>query len=136
MYVKKKQKKEAKENIKEATNKMISIISSSRYKINRKFIKKRAENLLLKKGISDNNEINIAFIGKIKMKALVIKYKNENEALPVITFTYNEQQGDKKILGEIIICYPLCVQLAAERNKRVDDMILNLIDHGIKNLLQ
>ena len=115
---------------------MISIISSSRYKINRKFIKKRAENLLLKKGVSDNNEINIAFIGKIKMKALVIKYKNENEALPVITFTYNEQQGDKKILGEIIICYPLCVQLAAERNKRVDDMILNLIDHGIKNLLQ
>lgn len=136
MYVKKKQKKEVKENIKEATNKMINLISSSRFKINRKFIKKKAMDLLLQKGISDNNEINIAFIGKIKMKELVIKYKNENEALPVITFTYNEQQGDKKILGEIIICYPLCVLLAAERNKRVDDMILNLFDHGVKNLLQ
>jgi len=136
LYVKKKQKKEAKENIKEATNKMINIISSSRFKINRKFIKKKAMELLLQKGISDNNEINIVFIGKIKMKGLVIKYKNENEALPVITFAYNEQQGDKKILGEIIICYPLCVLLAAERNKRVDDMILNLFDHGVKNLLQ
>lgn len=136
MCEKRKKKKEAKENIKEATNKMINIVSSSRYKINRKFIKKRAEELLLQKGISDNNEINVAFIGKIKMKELVLKYKNEDEALPVLTFTYNEQQGDKKMLGEIIICYPLSVLLAAERNKRVDDMILNLIDHGIKNLLQ
>ena len=136
MYEKRKQKKEAKENIKEATNKMINIISSSRFKINRKFIKKKAMELLLQKGISDNNEINIVFIGKIKMKGLVIKYKNENEALPVITFAYNEQQGDKKILGEIIICYPLCVLLAAERNKRVDEIINELIKHGVENLLK
>lgn len=115
---------------------MINIVSSSRYKINRKFLNKKAKELLLQRGISDNNEVNVVFVGKIKMKELVLKYKNENETLPIITFTYNEQQGDKKMLGEIVICYPMCVLLAAERNKRVDDMILNLIDHGIKNLLK
>jgi rRNA maturation RNase YbeY len=113
---------------------MINVVSSSRYKINRKFIKKKAEELKLARGISQNNEINIAFIGKIKMKTIVEKYKNENNALPVLTFKYNEQQEDKKILGEIVICYPLAVLLAAERNKKVDDMILRLIDHGLKNL--
>ena len=113
---------------------MINIVSSSRYKINRKYIKKKSEEIMLQRGISDNNDINIAFIGKIKMKVIVEKYKKEDEALPIITFKYNEQQGDKKMLGEIIICYPYAVLLAAERNKRVDDMILNLIDHGIKNL--
>ncbi len=87
-----------------------------------------------KRGISDNNDINIAFIGKIKMKDIVEKYKKEDEALPVITFKYNELQEDKKMLGEIIICYPYAVLLAAERNKKVYDMILNLVEHGIKNL--
>lgn len=115
---------------------MITIVSSSRYKINRKYIKKKSEEIMLQRGISDNNDINIAFIGKIKMRGIVAKYKKEDEALPIITFKYNEQEEDKKMLGEVIICYPYAVLLAAERNKRVDDMILNLIDHGIKNLSQ
>ncbi|MFH1826834.1 MAG: rRNA maturation RNase YbeY [bacterium] len=113
---------------------MINVTSSSRYRINRKYIKTKSEELMGQRGISENNEINIAFIGKIKMKAIVEKYKKESEALPVLTFKYDEQQDDKKILGEIIICYPYAVLLAAERNKKVNDMILRLIDHGLKNL--
>ncbi|OGK31121.1 hypothetical protein A3F29_03830 [Candidatus Roizmanbacteria bacterium RIFCSPHIGHO2_12_FULL_33_9] len=113
---------------------MINVISSSRYKISRKFIKKKAEELMLARGISLNNEINVAFIGRIKMKTIVEKYKKETDTLPVLTFKYNEQQEDKKMLGEIVICYPYAVLLAAERNKKVDDMILRLIDHGLKNL--
>ncbi|MEX1052297.1 MAG: rRNA maturation RNase YbeY [Patescibacteria group bacterium] len=113
---------------------MINVISSSRYKINRKFIKKKSEELMLARGISLNNEVNIAFIGKIKMKTIVEQYKKEKEALPVLTFKYDEQQEDKKILGEIVICYPYAILLAAERNKKVDDMVLRLIDHGLKNL--
>lgn len=133
MFEKKKRKREAKESIKRTIN-MINVISSSRYKISRKFIKKRAEELMLARGISLNNEINVAFIGRIKMKTIVEKYKKETDTLPVLTFKYNEQQEDKKMLGEIVICYPYAVLLAAERNKKVDDMILRLIDHGLKNL--
>ena len=86
------------------------------------------------RGISENNEINIVFIGRIKMKTIVEQYKKEPDALPVLTFKYDEKHDEKKILGEIIICYPYAILLAAERNKKVDDMILKLVDHGLKNL--
>ena len=113
---------------------MINVISSSRYKINRKSLKKNVEKLMLEKGIGENNNINIVFVGKIKMKSIVKKYKKENEPLPILTFKYDEQQNEGKFLGEIIICYPQTLLLAAERNKLVDEMILKLIDHGLKNL--
>jgi rRNA maturation RNase YbeY len=113
---------------------MIGIISSSRYKINRKLLKKSIENLMLEKGIGENNNINVVFVGKIKMKEIVKKYKKEDEALPVLTFKYDEQQSDGKFLGEIILCYPQVLLLAAERNKLVNDTILKLVEHGLKNL--
>ena len=113
---------------------MINVISSSRYKINRKSLKKNVEKLMLERGIGENNNINIVFVGKIKMKSIVKKYKKENEPLPILTFKYDEQQNEGKFLGEIIICYPQTLLLAAERNKLVDEMILKLIDHGLKNL--
>jgi len=113
---------------------MISIVSSSRYKINRKSLKKSIEKLMLEKGIGENNNINIVFVGRIKMKDIVKKYKKENEPLPILTFKYDEQQAEGKFLGEMIICYPQALLLAAERNKLVDEMILKLVDHGLKNL--
>lgn len=108
---------------------MINIVSSSRYKINREKIKSIAQGL--------DHSLNIVFVGKNKMKVLTEKYKNEKETLPVLSFKYNENVGEEEILlGEIIICFPLAVLLAAERNKRVDEMINDLVKHGIENLLK
>ncbi len=39
------------------------------------------------------------------------------------------------LLGEIFICYPQAVLLAAEKNKKVDDMMTFLLHHAIDNLL-
>ena len=89
-------------------------------------------------------------------------YKREPEALPVLSFSYIttkkimkqavEIDGDTiqhteltatlptivhddNLLGEIFICYPQAVLLAAERNKKVDDTLKSLIEHGINNLV-
>lgn len=104
---------------------MINIISSSRYKISRKKIKE---------AISVDENINIVFIGKNKMKSIANKYKRENIALPVLSFSYKDKADDIPT-GEIFICYPQAVLLAAEREKRVDDMIISLIKHGIENII-
>lgn len=127
-----------KKGCKENTDKkiMINVISSSRYKINRKLIKKRTTDFLLEKGISQNNLINIVFVGRNKMRSISSQYKKENEALPVLSFLYDERQNDNPLLGEIILCYPQAVLIAAQRNKKVDDTLMQLIEHGIKNLLQ
>ncbi len=115
---------------------MITIVSSSRYKISRKYLKEATNKLLLQHGLSQNYTINVVFVGKNKMKALSDKYKQEKIALPVLTFLYDEKANEKRFLGEILICYPQAVLLAAERGKKVDDVILQLIDHGINNLVQ
>ncbi len=71
------------------------------------------------------------------MKFFTEKYKNEKETLPILSFKYNENTGENEILlGEIVICFPLVILLAAERNKRVDEMINELVKHGIENLLK
>ncbi len=116
---------------------MINIISSSRYKINRKRIKIFVQEVFEKEQIDLNYSLNVVFVGKNKMKVFTEKYKNEKETLPVLSFKYDEDIGEKEVLlGEVIICFPLVILLAAERNKRVDEMINELIKHGIKNLLK
>jgi ssRNA-specific RNase YbeY (16S rRNA maturation enzyme) len=90
-----------------------------------------------KEQIDLNYSLNVVFVGKNKMKVFTEKYKNEKETLPVLSFKYDEDIGEKEVLlGEVIICFPLVILLAAERNKRVDEMINELVKHGIKNLIK
>ena len=116
---------------------MINIVTSSRYKINRQKIKLLVENIFEKEQLTSQYSLNIIFVGKNKMKSFTEKYKNEKETLPVLSFPYNEKVGEEDILlGEVVICYPLVILLAAERNKRVDEIINELIKHGVENLLK
>jgi len=116
---------------------MINIVTSSRYKINRRKIRLLVENIYEKEQVAPQYSLNIIFVGKNKMKGLTEKYKNEKETLPVLSFPYNEKVDKEEVLlGEVVVCYPLVILLAAERNKRVDEMINELIKHGIKNLIK
>jgi len=115
---------------------MISIICPSRYRINRPLIKERTKTFLQKIGYSENDNVNLVFIGKNKMRQISLKYKKENVALPVLSFSYKDSYAKDKLLGEIIFCYPQIVLLAAERNKKVDVIMLQLLEHGINNLIK
>ncbi len=70
------------------------------------------------------------------MKEISSSYKNEDVALPVLAFPYKEQVEGERLLGEIFICYPQAILLAAQKNKKVDVTILQLIEHGISNLMK
>lgn len=114
----------------------INIVCSSRYKLSRKLFKKYTEDLLRQAGYENNYILNLIFIGKNKMKVIASKYKNEKIALPVLAFPYKgEKVEGGKILGEIFICYPQAILLAAERNKKVDEIIKFLIEHGVDKIL-
>jgi len=77
------------------------------------------------------SSLNVIFIGKRKMKVIAEKYKNEKEVLPILTFYYKEQN-----VGEIFICYPQMILLAAERDKTVDYILEFLLRHGMENLIK
>ncbi len=113
----------------------VNIISSSRYKVDRKNIRNKVKEFLNSEGLGDWI-VNIVFIGKTKMKKISLKYKQENVALPVLSFPYSSETLDEKLLGEIYICYPQVVLLAAEKDKTVDYMLNKLLLHGLKNLVK
>jgi len=105
--------------------------------------------MLTSYGIPDSAVINIVFVGRNKMKAIAAKYAHEKEALPVLSFSYHDLNltpgveersgktpGVEKLMGEIFICYPQAIILAAEKDKKVDDIIIFLIKHGIENIMQ
>lgn len=101
---------------------MVNVISPSRYKINKKLIKESFKN--------QNHDLNIIFVGKIKIKEISKKYLNDEIIHPVLSFFYPENN-----LIEIFICYPQLVLLAAQKNKKIDQMAIQLIDHGIRSSL-
>lgn len=76
------------------------------------------------------------------MKKIAQQYKKENMALPLLSFSYKENEDfdyfplEDKTVGEIFICYPQGVLLAAEKEKEVDIMIIELIKHGIENIIK
>lgn len=116
---------------------MINVVTSSRYTIDRKKIKQLISNYLFEKGVEDIYVLNVVFVGKNKMRAITARYKHEDQALPVLSFPYKgTKTEDGKMIGEVIVCYPLAILLAAERSKKVDDMLVFLIKHGIDNLIQ
>ena len=112
---------------------MINIISPSRYKVNRKQIRKFVTEILNSSKIVLQEPLNIVFIGRTKMRSIAAQYKNERVALPILSFKYNDPTHP--IFGELIICYPQVILLAAERNKTVDQTMKQLLEHGIKNLI-
>jgi rRNA maturation RNase YbeY len=114
---------------------MINIYSSARYTINKKIIKTYTQELLDRLQTNRGAVLNIALIGKRKMKAIAKEYKNEDVALPVLSFSYQDEpiRADS-LIGEIVICYPQAVLLAAERSKKVEDMFKQLIEHGMQNI--
>ena len=133
---------------------MLNIISSSRYKIDRASIHEQVEKIFSNYPITPQSVLNIVFVGKKKMNQYSRKYKGEDVALPVLSFSYlNQKETDsvkagsektesgnvaeeEKVIGEVIICYPQAVLLAAERDKKVDYIITSLVKHGIENVLK
>lgn len=130
---------------------MITVIDAARFTVERAFVISVVEKYLQKRGVSPVLDVNIVFVGKRKMLYIATVYKREPEALPVLSFPYltdkrmmhktedaSASQAPAQIpalLGEVFICFPQAVLLAAERNKRVNDILTWLIEHGLDNLI-
>lgn len=79
------------------------------------------------------------------MKQIAKKYKKENLALPVLSFSYLNDSlkpnravffpEKERLIGEVFICYPQAVLIAAKRERKVDSIISELIKHGLDNII-
>lgn len=116
---------------------MINIVCPSRYKINSRSIKQTVTEVLIEQKQPTRAVLNVVFIGTRKMREIAKTYKHENVALPVLAFAYKElDMSGENFLGEIFLCYPQVILLAAERGKMADEMINRMVEHGLKNIIE
>ncbi len=118
----------------------VLIFVESRYRVNRKRIRKTVENILNKEGISTQSEVSIAIVGDRKMRQLSKKYKGEDKTRNVLSFSLAE--GEKVMahesilrLGDIVISYPEVIREAVKDEVLVDSRIDELVVHGLSHLL-
>ncbi len=89
-----------------------------------------------------NASVSIFVCGKRKMRELARRYLRRAEDHEVLSFPYNEAKKEFKDfddgalrLGDIAVCFPLAQKMAIEDNKFTDEVIAELIEHGILHLL-
>lgn len=127
----------------------ILIKSDSRYKVDRKRLKKRVKQVLSDKGITDDVELSILVVGNRKMSLLNKQYLGRKGATDVLSFPQQELSPEKRMrelgfieppdnilrLGDIVISYPKARRQASEQGLLVDEEINLLVEHGLLHLL-
>jgi probable rRNA maturation factor len=118
----------------------IPIYIESRYKVDRKLIKKTVERVLTRKGIVGPTEVSIAIVGSRKMRTLNNTYRQMDRATNVLSFSQMEGEAvmmpqNFLVLGDVIVCYPIAIDDAARDNMLVDQKISELVEHGVLHLL-
>src|SRR5690348_9185380 len=90
----------------------ILLYVESRYRVNRKRIRKKILETLKSGNIKGPVEVSIAFVGDRKMRELSKKYKGEDKTRNILSFSLTEGTPvvlptDKLRLGDIVISYPV-----------------------------
>lgn len=118
----------------------IPIFVESRYKVNRKRIKKAVSKVLTQHEMKGPAEVSIAIVGDRKMRALSLKYKGEDKTRNILSFSLSEGEStyvpsEVLKLGDIVISFPQVILEASQEEMLVDDKIDTLIEHGMLHLL-
>lgn len=124
----------------------ILVKSESRYPIDKRAIRERVKRILAQENIVSKVEASVVVVGDRKMRELNKKYRGEEETTAVLAFPldspkkrqfplpFSTPDGALR-LGDVVISFPQTVKLAAEEEKLVDDKILELVEHGVRELL-
>ena len=118
----------------------VLIYVESRYKVNRKLIKKAVADVLTENSVQSPLEVSIAIVGDRKMKVLNKKYRNKEGTANILSFPLSEGEQtnlptDVMRLGDIVISYPMVIKEASEQELLVDERVDELVRHGMLHLL-
>lgn len=118
----------------------VQIFVESRYKINRKRIKKVVDSVIAKNEVSGPVEVSVAIVGDRKMRELSKKYKGEDKTRNILSFSQTEGESmampnDALRLGDIVLSFPQVINDAVRDEMLVDDKVDELVEHGLMHLL-
>ena len=123
----------------------ISVYKQGNYPIGVKKIKDTVKQTLESQGVVSDSQVEIAIVGQKKMAELIKEFYREDKDLyahPVLSFPASETQGqfvfppDGKIhLGEVVVSYPLALEITKKENRLIDEVVSELVEHGMLHLL-
>jgi probable rRNA maturation factor len=118
----------------------VLIFVESRYKVNRKRIKKVIESVIANNEVAGSVEVSVAVVGDRKMRQLSKQYKGEDKTRNILSFSQGEGESivspnDILRLGDIVLSFPQVINDAVRDEMLVDDKVDQLIEHGLMHLL-
>lgn len=121
----------------------INLFVQSRYPVDRKKIRERAQRVLMENKI-DHAQVDISIVGTRKIKELNESQLKHEGTTDVLSFPQHERhdyndfpmpEGIPPHLGDIVISFPAAVDHAKRFGKRVDEQICFFVEHGMMHLL-
>jgi|SRR3989344_8529245 len=121
----------------------IYVARQSRYPADTKNLKTRVKKTLQENNVRDA-QVNVILVGERKMRDLAKQYLKEDDRYPlheVLSFPTSQTKGDFVQtgnildLGDIFVCYPEARNIAMKRNRMVDDVLGELVEHSTLHLL-
>ncbi len=114
----------------------ILIKKDPRYPLDVKKIRQIAKDILGENNLPEEIELSLNFVGKRKAKELNQDYRNKEYIPKVLSFPLHEKGPDQVLrLGDIVVCFPLARKEARQRQRMVNEIIKELLEHGIGNII-
>lgn len=125
---------------------MVTVLfqTESHFPVSKDTVRSALENRL-KTAVHRNSEVSVSIVGDRAMKHLNKKYRNLDTTTDVLSFPQHDTAADKNPfieppdnilrLGDIVVSYPEAVKEATNASKLVDDVIVELVLHGLDHLL-
>ena len=106
----------------------------SNKQVNQK-IKKLCQSLCCFLHIKKQFVFDIRIVNQNEIKTINKKYRHVNHVTDIITFAFNDNKDVSTfLLGEMLICYPFCIQEAKKSHKTIEHMFYFLVVHGILHM--
>ncbi|MFH2085183.1 MAG: rRNA maturation RNase YbeY [bacterium] len=122
----------------------INILADAKFPFDRKRLREHLTTVLTKNRLTDEVEVDVQVVGKRKMSELHHVYMNLPGPTDVLSFPLNDPTDDRPFmaspdgilrLGDIVVCYPIAIEEALEKQCKVDEQIKFLAEHGLMHLL-
>lgn len=123
----------------------VSIRADSKFPVDRKRLRAALCAAWEQLGIDGDVSVSVAVVGTRKMAELHRRYLRKQGPTAVLAFPQQGLGGDEYgfvapdaaplELGDIVLCYPLIIDQAAQQGVLVDDRVEQLALHGLNHLL-
>ena len=122
----------------------INILADAKFPVDRPALREHLTKVLAKYKLIDAIEVDVQVVGKRKMSELHRVYMKIEGPTDVLSFPLNDPQDDRPFmaspdgmlrLGDIVVCYPVAVEEALEKQCKVDLQFQLLAEHGLMHLL-